>query len=191
MEATDMNSADFTNGPERDALLAAYLDGALEPDAARAVAEWLDEHPDELRRIEQHRRVWDLLAQYEDETPAEGFSAEVLEACGVAPSLARSAPVLRLAWYQHPVAVAAAFLLAIGGITFALARGGGGAEGPVTPSSEIALGGSDGTPAVPSQPPVTRSLDQLDDAYLADGLEILADLDADQLEATLGELLGS
>jgi ferric-dicitrate binding protein FerR (iron transport regulator) len=65
-------------GPLRERLTA-YLDGELSPAEARAVLAWLEAHPQALRDLEEHRRVWALLSEYGDEPVSPDFADRVLE----------------------------------------------------------------------------------------------------------------
>ena len=93
--------------------LAAYLGDAMSPEEARRFLVWLEAHPEALREVEEHRRVWSLLGAYSDEPVPEGFAARVLARAGVS----RQAPALHLSeglrrWRR--LAVAAAVLAAAG-----------------------------------------------------------------------------
>lgn len=100
----------------RRGVLGAYLDDELSPAAARHVTAWLDTHPETLREIEHHRRVWDLLDLYDDEPVAPDFATRVL-ARTVTP---RRPFLLRP---RGAAAAAAVLLLAVGALLFASHRG--------------------------------------------------------------------
>jgi anti-sigma factor RsiW len=74
------------SGPSRETI-GAYLDGELSPAEAAEVLAWLEAHPDALREVEEHRRVWSMLSAYEDEPVPAGFAERVLERAGTRPRL--------------------------------------------------------------------------------------------------------
>ena len=130
----------------RRAQLAAYVDGELPPEEARAVLQWLDAHPEALRGVEEARRVLSLLGLYEDEVVPEGFADRVLAAVGAGSAEAGvgaasagggAAPRLTLlrGRFSRVAAVAAAILLAVGVGTYV---GRHTLEAPETPSATVA-----------------------------------------------------
>jgi anti-sigma factor RsiW len=119
----------------RREVISAYLDGELSPAAARHVMAWLDTHPDALREVEHLRRVWDLLATYEDEPVPEGFAAGVLARAGLEPGAGR--PRLALLGGGRPrlaLAAAAVVLVALGIVLWRSRAG----EEVTPPSTETA-----------------------------------------------------
>jgi len=153
-------------------LLSAYLDGELPPEAARAVAAWLDGDPEALRESERLRRLWDLLGTYPDEPVPVGFSDRVLAAAGVGRS---ARPTSRLFFARRPALAAASLLVALGAGLLVGRLGGrptGGGEPPA--SGVVALLGDlpeDQLQAVLEQADVLLTVDEeaLDADY--DGIE--------------------
>jgi anti-sigma factor RsiW len=106
---------------ERQALLAAYLEGTLDDDRAREVTAWLDRHPAALREIEHQRRLWELLGRYPDEPVPAGFSQRVLDAAG-ATRVVTHTPAPRRSLRGWALAAAAAALVAVGATVLLRAR---------------------------------------------------------------------
>ncbi len=98
---------------ERQELISAYLDGELDPAAARAVGQWLDGDPEALREVEHLRRIWDLLGTYVAEPARPGFAERVLGAVGAPAGRPRLRLVGRLL-RSRPALAAAALLLGVG-----------------------------------------------------------------------------
>ena len=159
---------------ERAVLLTAYLDDELNAREALAVTAWLDQHPEALREVEHHRRVWDLLEHYGDEPVREDFAERVLVAVdrvpgGRAVGRGETLAPASMAWYRHPlVAAAAGVLLALGG--FAL-------WGP-KPSP---------TPDAPATVHVAQHKDNSLGALEAVPADLLLDVDALHLISTLSD----
>ena len=104
----------------RREVITSYLDDELSPDAARHVTAWLDAHPDELKEVEHHRRVWDLLELYEDEAVPVEFPSVVLDETGASQRSRGRLLVLRPVF---AAAAAAAIVVALGALLFT-GRGG-------------------------------------------------------------------
>jgi hypothetical protein len=115
-------SLDLLALDERRELLVAYLDGELSAEQALSVSTWLDDNPGALRELEHQRHAWDLLDHYEDEPVPADFASRVFEAVGLARE-ERAGKVLRMAWYQRPLATAAAVLVAVGATIFVMRTG--------------------------------------------------------------------
>lgn len=90
----------------RAELISAYLDDELTPEQAREVTLWLDDHPDALREVEHHRRVWDMLEHYPDEPVPEDFATRVTRQVGALDRTHRRGVMIGL------LAVAASILVA-------------------------------------------------------------------------------
>ena len=98
-----------------EALLHAWADDRLDAGQRRAVAAWLEAHPDDARRVADWRRQNDLIRELygvADEEPV--------------PSHLMLPHLLRRPWRRRALAAAAVVLLVVGMLGGWLARGGSG-----------------------------------------------------------------